>query len=64
MRVRFVRERAARDDPGALGRGLAAGAGRPDFVGASGLGDLLHEVADQAAALDGEEGGSGVPRDA
>ena len=64
VRVRFVRERAARDDPGPLGRRLAASTGRPDVVGAFGLGDLLHEIADQAAALDGEEGGRGVPPDA
>ena len=64
MRVWFVRERAARDDPDPLGGRLAASAGRPDFIGAFGLGDLLHEIAGQAAALDGEEGGSGVPPDA
>ena len=39
----------------ALGRRVAAGAFGADGVGVAGLGDVLDEVADEAAALDVEQ---------
>jgi hypothetical protein len=57
-------EGAAGDDVGALGGGLASRAGWADFIRLLGLGDLLREIADQAAPRDGQLDGAGWPLDA
>src|SRR5687767_14841376 len=55
VRVGLVRQGAALQDLDAFGRRMAARAGRPDEVGVLRFDAFLEEVADQAAAADGEQ---------
>ena len=57
MRIRLVRHGPARHDGDALGGRLAALAGRPDGITVVPLRLVLHELTDEAAALDLEEDG-------
>ena len=57
--IGLVEDRTAGDHLDALGRRLAPRARRPDEIGRLRFGALLEEVADQAAAADGELDGPG-----
>src|SRR5215207_9883678 len=60
VRIGLVRDGAAVQDFDALGGGMAAPAGRSDEVGASGSTRSSRKIADETAAADGEEDGTGV----